>query len=160
KNGAPGPKSFLAEQSRVTTINPVAYFIDTNKLISPGKVKYSLLPTPEAGGAPPRAVTHAQFIKDPAASAPPFDAATFSRDLLHTISPVLEKNDLDLLTTGFTGLTDCQSDPTEPPVPCAEPDTRIADFSTLSNTTFQITGRTLPYDSYTGDMVHRFFHMW
>jgi phospholipase C len=25
---------------------------------------------------------------------------------------------------------------------------------------FQITGPTLPYDSFTGDMVHRLFHMW
>ena len=25
---------------------------------------------------------------------------------------------------------------------------------------FQITGPKLPYDSHTGDMVHRFFHMW
>src|SRR5215831_5507997 len=49
KNGAPGPNSFLAEQSRVSTINPPAYFIDTNKLTSPGKAAYSLLPTPEAG---------------------------------------------------------------------------------------------------------------
>src|SRR5215467_4358158 len=75
KDGAPGPKSALAAQSRVSTINPVAYFIDTNKLISPGKVTYSLLPTPEAGGAPPLPVTLAQFKKNPAASAPPFDAA-------------------------------------------------------------------------------------
>src|SRR5262249_17219500 len=28
------------------------------------------------------------------------------------------------------------------------------------NTSFQITGPHVPYDSYTGDMVHRFFHMW
>src|SRR5262249_59422752 len=36
----------------------------------------------------------------------------------------------------------------------------VQNFNTLPNTVFQITGRTLPYDSYTGDMVHRFFHMW
>jgi len=30
----------------------------------------------------------------------------------------------------------------------------------LPNTVFQLTGSTLPYDSYTGDMVHRLFHMW
>jgi len=30
----------------------------------------------------------------------------------------------------------------------------------LPNTSFQITGATLPYDTYTGDMVHRLFHMW
>ena len=36
----------------------------------------------------------------------------------------------------------------------------MADFNALPNTVFQITGRHLPYDSYSGDMVHRFFHMW
>jgi phospholipase C len=36
----------------------------------------------------------------------------------------------------------------------------VADFNALPNTVFQITGRHLPYDSYSGDMVHRFFHMW
>jgi phospholipase C len=51
-------------------------------------------------------------------------------------------------------------DPTLPPTPCAEPDTRVASFAMLPNTVFEITGRDLPYDSYTGDMVHRFFHMW
>ena len=30
----------------------------------------------------------------------------------------------------------------------------------LPNGVFQLTGPMLPYDSYTGDMVHRFFHMW
>jgi phospholipase C len=39
-------------------------------------------------------------------------------------------------------------------------DTRVANASNLPNGSFQITGATLPYDSYTGDMVHRLFHMW
>src|SRR5262249_12713741 len=148
-------------QFRLTTINPVAYFIDTNKLISPGKIAYApFLPTPEAGGAPPRAVTLAQLQKDPAPAAPPFDAHTFSTAQLHTISPVLENQDLPLLTTGATGLSNCTADPTEPPSPCQQPDSRVANFSALPNTVFPIDGPRLPYDSYTGDMVHRFFHMW
>ena len=49
-DGSPGPNSVAAEQFRVSTINPVAYFIDTDKLTSPGKVPYApFLPTPEAG---------------------------------------------------------------------------------------------------------------
>jgi phospholipase C len=105
-------------------------------------------------------VTLAQLEKDPAPSAPPFDSQTFSQSELHTISPVLRLEDLHLLTTGATGLTNCTQDPTEPPSPCPEPDPRIANFATLPNTVFQITGPTLVYDSYSGDMVHRFFHMW
>jgi phospholipase C len=160
-DGSPGPNKDAAAQFQIGTIDPVSYFISTSSLIDPNKTPYApFLPTPEAGGAPPRPVTLAQLQKDPAPSAPPFDAQTFSLDQLQTLSPEIARKDLALLTTGATGLTNCTSDPTEPPSPCAEPDTRIADFDRLPNTAFQITGPTLPYDSYTGDMVHRFFHMW
>ncbi|HMF99558.1 MAG TPA: alkaline phosphatase family protein, partial [Vicinamibacterales bacterium] len=161
-DGSPGPNSAAATQFRLTTINPVRYFIDTNTLVAPGKVAYSpFLPTPEAGSAPPQPVTRAQLQKDPAPAAPPFDAHTFSFDQLHQISPVFEKKkDLRLLTTGATGLTNCTADPTEPPSSCQQPDTRVENFDALPNTVFPIVGRELPYDAYTGDMVHRFFHMW
>ena len=36
----------------------------------------------------------------------------------------------------------------------------MTNFDVLPNTVFQITGRHVPYDSYSGDMVHRFYHMW
>src|SRR5215831_14039127 len=89
-DGTPGPNHALATQFKLATINPVSYFISTDKLIGPGKTAYApFLPTPEAGSAPPKAVTHAQFLKDPADSAPPFDASTFSLAQLHTISPVI-----------------------------------------------------------------------
>jgi hypothetical protein len=39
-------------------------------------------------------------------------------------------------------------------------DTRVANATKLPNGVFQITSPTLLYDSYTGDMVHRLFHMW
>ena len=160
-DGTPGWNSAAAEQFKLTTINPTKYFIDTNTLIASGKAPYAqFLPTPEAGSAPPRAVTRPQFLKDPAPTAPPFDAHSFSLGQLHTISPVLQASDLPLLTTGATGLTNCTADPTEPPSPCAEPDTRIKNSNQLPNTVFPITGPHVPYDSYTGDMVHRFFHMW
>ena len=160
-DGSPGPNADLARQFRIDTINPPSYFVSTRALLAPGKAAYApFLPTPEAGSAPPQAVTLAQLQHDPAPAAPPFDAATFSRDQLHTLSPALARKDLPLLTTGATGLTNCTSDPAEPPSPCAEPDTRIFGFDRLPNTVFQITGPTVPYDTYTGDMVHRFFHMW
>ena len=160
-DGSPGPNKDAAKQFKIDTIDPALYFVSTTKLISPNKAAYSpFLPTPEAGGAPPLPVTLDQLKKDPAPSAPPFDAQTFSQSELHTISPALRLQDLHLLTSGATGLSNCTVDPTEPPSPCAEPDTRITNFASLPNTTFQITGASVPYDSYSGDMVHRFFHMW
>ncbi|HWZ42399.1 MAG TPA: alkaline phosphatase family protein [Candidatus Saccharimonadales bacterium] len=160
-DGSPGPHANLARQFELQTINPVSFFIDTRKLINPGKTAYApFLPTPEAGFAPPLAVTHSQFLKDPVNTTPPFDAKTFSTQQLHIISPELEFDDLGPITTGATGLKNCAADPTLPPVACAVPDTRVANFNKLPNTSFQITGGKLPYDSYTGDMVHRFFHMW
>ncbi|HEY4678524.1 MAG TPA: hypothetical protein VIJ01_15265, partial [Candidatus Angelobacter sp.] len=65
-DGSPGPNADLAQQFQLQTINPPSYFIDTRQLINPGKAPYSpFLPTPEAGGAPPLAVTRSQFLKDP-----------------------------------------------------------------------------------------------
>src|SRR5262249_31863664 len=40
------------------------------------------------------------------------------------------------------------------------PDTRVTNYAALPNPVFALTGLTLPYDSYTGDMGHRLFHMW
>jgi phospholipase C len=160
-DGSPGPNAGLARQFQLATINPVSYFIDTSKLINPGKTAYSpFLPTPEAGFAPPLAVTRTQFLNDPVDTAPPFDANTFSTAQLHIISPELEIGDLGLITTGATGLHNCTANPALPPSACQEPDTRITNFNKLPNTSFQITGAKVPYDSYTGDMVHRLFHMW
>jgi phospholipase C len=39
-------------------------------------------------------------------------------------------------------------------------DTRVANATNLPNGSFSITGKTLVYDNFTGDMVHRLFHMW
>jgi phospholipase C len=159
-DGSPGPHSDLARQFQVGNISPVSYFVSTTKLVDPQKSAYSLLPTPEVGSASPQPVTLAQLQKDPAPAFPPFDSHTFSLTDLHTLSPALRRSDAHLLTTGATGLTNCVPDPTEPPFACPEPDTRVANYAALPNTMFSITGPKLPYDSYTGDMVHRFFHMW
>src|SRR5262249_15091489 len=36
----------------------------------------------------------------------------------------------------------------------------VTNATQLPNGVFRLSGPTLPYDSYTGDMVHRLFHMW
>src|SRR5262249_54639628 len=73
-HGTPGPNHALSTQFKLAKIDPVSFFIDPNKLNAPGKTAYTPLPTPEAGSAPTQPVTLAQFLKDPADSAPPFDA--------------------------------------------------------------------------------------
>jgi phospholipase C len=159
-NGTPGPHWDAARQFKIETINPVSYFISTNNLINPNKTAYSFLATPEAGGAPPQTETFTQFQNDPVDSATPFDPKTFSPSLLAQFTQGIEQNDLHLLTTGATGLKNCQLDPAKPPFACAEPDTRIPNYASLTNTAFELSGPNLPYDSYTGNMVHRLFHMW
>src|SRR5262249_46431348 len=86
-DGSSGPNTNAAEQFQISTINPASYFISTKSLINPAKAPYATLPTPEAGGAPPRAVTLGQLDNDPVDAAPPFDAHTFSTDQLATLSP-------------------------------------------------------------------------
>src|SRR5215471_5871968 len=65
-DGTPGWNAAAATQFQLANIDPVAFFVDTNKLNNPGKTAYSpFLPTPEAGSAPPQAVTLTQFHNAP-----------------------------------------------------------------------------------------------
>lgn len=159
-DGSPGANKNLALQFQIATIDPPSYFISTDRLNNARKTAYAVLPTPESGTAPPLPVTLAQLRRKPVPSIPPFDSRTFSREQLRALSPILSDRDLRLLTTGATGLPNCTKDPADPPSPCPVPDKRVANFAALPNTVFLITGPNLPYDSYAGDMVHRFFHMW
>jgi phospholipase C len=161
EDGSLGFKAYLAAQVALKTI-PSQYFIhqpESNKSL------YATLPSPNTSYLPAIGVTLAQITQDPGDSLAPFDAATFSLEQLHTVSPVLPFNDLLLLTTGGTGQTICNvSDtktwPTYPPQGCNETDMRVRNFASLPNSVFPLAGPKLPYDSYTGDMVHRFYHMW
>lgn len=99
------------------------------------KIPYSILPPPDIDGAP----------KEQRDVAPPFKSIARAAAL----EPALEAADEVLLTTGASGLSKGQ------PV-----DTRVANYGALPNGPFQLTGPKLPYDSYTGDPIHRFFQMW
>ena len=133
KNGQPGP-NFAATQ-QFTTSGQTSYFIGVNKK---NKTPYTTLPAPTLGGAPNK----------PSMTSPPFTGFTDAQ--LAAIEPSLELGDLFLLTTGATGAA----------VTSGAPDTRIANYATLPNGPFQLTGPHLPYDSYTGDTAHRFYQMW
>jgi phospholipase C len=79
---------------------------------------------------------------------PPFDNSVTLADLT-TLEPSLEPPDLGLMRTGATGALGTTG-----------LDARIPNATSLPNTEFQLTGPNVPYDSYTGDTVHRLFHMW
>jgi len=161
RDGSPGKHASRAAQSSLKTI-PSAYFIYQP---ASNKSPYATLPPPNTAYIPGVGNTLAEITLDPADSAAPLDASTFTKAQLHEISPVLLPKDLLLLTTGATGLDICnvsatQTYPTYPPQGCYETDTRVANYAALPNTMFPLQGEKLPYDSYTGDMVHRFYHMW
>jgi phospholipase C len=123
------------------------YFIDFRA--TPGKTPYSVLPLPNVAYAPQVPTTPADWVNavNQIAQAP-FDKATVPDSELPTIEPSFEPEDLGLLRLGATGL------------PMFTTDTRVSNFGHLPNGEFQITGPTMPYFSFTGDMVHRLFHMW
>jgi phospholipase C len=143
-DGRPGPNFDRSRQFTVNAPLPAQYFIT-----SENKTAYApFLPTPELGGAPNRAISQADLNANPTGVQPPFDN-TISTQALDRNEPSLEDRDLGLLRTGASGAADTTG-----------PDLRVQNATTLPNGVFQLTGPTLPYDSYTGDMVHRLFHMW
>ena len=127
-----------AQQDFIQTPYPTQYFIDYHATV--GRTPYGNLPQPNTAYAPqaPGGLSQGQG---------PFDS-TVPDSLLPTIEPSFEMEDLGLLRTGATGL------------PQYSEDTRVTNASSLPNGAFQLTNSGLPYDSYTGDMVHRLFHMW
>lgn len=135
-DGSPGLNSGLASQNLVNTPLPATYFISSSN-----KTEYSTLPPPHVNGAP--------NVQKPLGSSAPFNS-TVSDAELQLLEPSLEVADLGLLRTGATGLA----------ASTGIVDTRVTDATNLPNTAFQITGPNLPYDSYTGDTVHRLYHMW
>jgi phospholipase C len=132
--GSHGLNFAAAEQ--FTTGAQSSYYIGVSSL---QKTAYLMLPPPTLGGAPAA----------PSATSPPFTG--LSQAQLAAIEPSLEPGDLSLLTTGATGAAGGAT---------AGPDSRITNDLALPNGPFQLTGLTLPYDSYTGDTAHRFYQMW
>jgi phospholipase C len=145
-DGTPGPNFAETTQFTVNTPLPPKYFIS----VGPAqKTAYApFLPTPELNGAPNAPVTLADITANPSGVQPPFDPS-IPLSQLATNEPSLEFSDLGLLRTGATGAAGTTG-----------PDLRVANATTLRNGVFPLTGSTLPYDSYTGDTVHRLFHMW
>ena len=127
-----------AQQFFIQQPYPSKYFIDFHA--TTGRTPYPILPQPNTAYVPtaPGPLSQGQG---------PFDSSVADSQL-PSIEPSFEFEDLGLLRTGASGL------------PMFTEDTRVGNASNLPNGSFQITGASLSYDSYTGDMVHRLFHMW
>ena len=144
-SGGPGPNFSASRQFLINQPYPSKYFIDA--LATAGKTAYQ-----QAPGVPSFPPPNTAYV--PTAPGPlsqgqgPFDSTDVPDSLLPTLEPSLEQSDLRLLRTGASDL------------PMFSTDTRVPNATTLANGLFRSTGPTRPYDSYTGDMVHRLFHMW
>jgi phospholipase C len=132
-DGSPGRNFSQAAQFQATPPFRTSYFVSLDKH---EKTPYANLPVPTLNFAP---------------NAPIFPPGT-PASLLAAVEPSLEAGDLNLLTTGGTGLGQSFILP--------DPDTRVQNFGALPNGPFPLAGAKLPYDSYTGDTTHRLFEMW
>jgi len=132
-DGSPGKNFSQAAQFQAVPPFRTSYFISLDKH---EKAPYKNLPVPTLNFAPN------------AANLPAGTPAS----VLAAVEPSLEAGDLNLLTTGGTGLGQSFILP--------DPDTRVQNFAALPNGPFPLAGAKLSYDSYTGDTTHRLFEMW
>jgi phospholipase C len=144
-DGTPGKQFKKAQQFQAVAPFRTKYFVS---LDASEKAPYGTLPAPTLNFSP--------FAGGPP---PPFPAAT-PIPFLAAIEPSLETVDLPLLTTGASGASNTFVLFQPPLILTPDFDTRVTNFNSLPNGPFQLTGTTLPYDSYTGDTTHRLFEMW
>jgi len=145
EQGHPGPNFGDSMQFQINQPYPASYFIDAIR--TAGKTAYQ-----QAPGLPSFPPPNTAYIP----TAPgglsqgqaPFDRAQVPDAQLPRIEPSIEFEDLGLLRTGASGL------------PMFSTDTRVPNATSLRNGSFPMTSPSRPYDSFVGDMVHRFFHMW
>jgi phospholipase C len=131
EDGTPGPNFAKAQQFSVA--GQTAYYIGAPSI---GKTPYSptnLMPQPNTNGAP---------------SAQSATGAPFQTVAEASVEKDIAPADLDILTTGATGL------------PQGVLDTRIPGAGTLPAGPFVLQGQNITDDDYTGDMTHRFYQDW
>jgi phospholipase C len=131
-DGTPGPNYAKAVQNQATDT--------TTYQLSPGGQKpYSVLPPAMTDGAPSAATD---------TNPPPFATYAAAQAVENQINDGLPASEIKLLTTGATGLANDSVD------------TRIPNATKLRAGPYQLSSKTLPYDSYTASPVHRFYQMW
>jgi phospholipase C len=125
------PGPNFALSAQSTVTAQTAFYVGTSAV---NRTPYAVLPAPTTNGAP----------STTRATSAPFTTVVEAAAVESDLDPA----DLVLATTGATGL------------PARSVDTRIPNAANLPNGSFQMTGPTMPYDAYTGDLTHRFYQMW
>jgi phospholipase C len=129
EDGTAGPNFSLAQQFSVAA-QPSWYFGAPNKAKTLYNNTNNVMPQPNTNGAP----------QGQSATGAPFQNLTEA-----SVEQDIEPGDVELLTTGFTGL------------PTGTLDTRIPGAGNLPNGPFVLQGPNISDDDYTGDMTHRFY---
>jgi phospholipase C len=130
EDGTPGPNFGLSQQYSVAA--QTSYYIGAPTVSKSPYNTVNLMPQPNTNGAP-----QAQ-----SATGAPFQNTTEA-----SVEKDINPADLDILTTGFTGL------------PGGSLDTRIPGAGSL-NGPFPLQGASINDDDYTGDTTHRFYQDW
>jgi phospholipase C len=130
EDGTPGPNFGLSQQFSVAAQS--SYYIGAPTVAKSPYNAVNVMPQPNTNGAP----------QGQSATSPPFQNTT-EAGVEKDINPA----DLDILTTGFTGL------------PGGSLDTRIPGAGSL-NGPFPLQGASINDDDYTGDTTHRFYQDW
>ena len=130
EDGTPGPNFSQAQQYSVAAQS--AYYIGAPAASKSPYGGANIMPQPNTNGAP---------------SAQSATGAPFQNTQQASVEKDIDPSNLDILTTGFTGL------------PKGVLDTRIPNAGTLSGP-FPLQGQDITDDDYTGDMTHRFYQDW
>jgi phospholipase C len=130
EDGTPGPNFAQAQQFSVAA--QTAYYIGAPTIGKSPYIGTNTMPQPNTNGAP---------------SAQSATGAPFQTVAQASVEKDINPADLDILTTGATGL------------PAGSLDTRVPGAGTLAGP-FAMQGPALTDDDYTGDTTHRFYQDW
>jgi phospholipase C len=130
EDGTPGPNFAQAQQFSVAAQS--AYYVGAPAIAKSPYSPTNAMPQPNTEGTP---------------AAQSDTGAPFKTIAEASIEKDMDPADLDILTTGFTGL------------PANSLDTRVPGAGTLAGP-FPLQGPNLSDDDYTGDTTHRFYQDW
>jgi len=130
EDGTPGPNFAQAQQFSVAA--QTSYYIGAPTIAKSLYSPTNVMPQPNTNGAP----------RAQSATGAPFQTVAEA-----SVEKDINPADLDILTTGATGL------------PAGSLDTRVPGAGTLAGP-FAMQGPALSDDDYTGDTTHRFYQDW